>query len=275
MSATPGAALSAPFDAAADIYDATFTDTHLGRRLRAAAWTWIDRAFGPGDRVLELGCGTGVDAVHLAQRGVAVVATDVSERMLDAARRRVTVRDANDLVSVQRLDAAGIGRTGWSDGLDGPFDGVLSDFGGLNCVPDRVRLLRGLTDVVRPAGCVVLVAMGPLCPWEIVWHALHGEPDAAVRRWRAGARAGVGDGASIRVWYPAPGRVAREAAPWFTVERLGGIGVALPPSGLSPAMERRGWVMRTAAPFERALGETRLGAALADHWVLVLRRRDG
>lgn len=275
MSAAPDAPLSAPFDAAADAYDATFTETHLGRRLRSAAWTWMDAAFGPGDRVLELGCGTGADAVHLAGRGVAVLATDASERMLEVTRRRVTIRDANDLVRVRRLDAAEIGRQGWAVGLSGPFDGVVSDFGGLNCVADRVRLLGGLAGVVRPGGRMVLVVMGPLCPWEIGWHVLHGEPHAAVRRWRAGARAGVGRGASIRVWYPSPGRVAREAAPWFTAERVGGIGVALPHSGLSPAMERRPWVMRAAMPLERVLATTRVGAALADHWVLVLRRRDG
>jgi SAM-dependent methyltransferase len=275
MGTDAGVNASAPFDAAADTYDAQFTETLLGRRLRAAAWRWLDRAFGPGDRVLELGCGTGADAAHLAERGVRVIATDASDRMLTIARHRVTIRDANDLVTVAPLDAAQIGTDGWSDGLEPPFDGVLSDFGGLNCVPDRVRLLRGLAEVVRPGGRMVLVVMGPLCPWEIGWHLLHAEPRVAARRWRSGARAGVGEGATIRVWYPSAGRVAREAAPWFSVERLGGIGIALPPSGLSPAMERRAWLQRAAAPLEGTLARTRLGAALGDHWVMELRRRGG
>jgi len=264
----------APFDAVAPDYDATFTETRLGRSLRDAAWTWLDRAFGPGDRVLEIGCGTGVDAAHLAGRGVAVVATDRSAAMLDAARALILLRAANDLVQIQALDAIGIGEDGWADGLDGPFDGVLSDFGGLNCVPDRVRLFRGLADAVRPGGRIVLVAMGPLCPWEVAWHVVHGEPSSAARRWRAGARARVGGGATIRVWYPSARRVRREASPWFSVSRVGGIGVALPPSGLAAMAERRPSLLRVAAPMERALGGTWLGAALADHWVMELRRRD-
>ena len=47
--------------------------SRLGRRCSAqAVWRRLDDGFGPGDRVLELGCGTGEDAVHLAQRGVRV-----------------------------------------------------------------------------------------------------------------------------------------------------------------------------------------------------------
>lgn len=263
----------APFDAAAGPYDATFTDTALGRRLRTSVWGWMDGAFRPADRVLELGCGTGADAVHLAERGVAVVATDVSAEMRRLTSARVTVRDANDLVRVDALDLDRIGGAGWADGLGAPFDGVLSDFGALNCVADRVRLLRALAEVVRPGGRVVLVVMGPLCALEIAWHVLHGELDAAVRRWRAGARARVGDGVPIRVWYPSAARVAREAAPWFSEVARGGIGVALPPSGLSVAFARRGTLLAMASPLERRLGATRLGARLADHWVLDLVRR--
>jgi SAM-dependent methyltransferase len=267
------AGVGAPFDAAAARYDATFTDTALGRRLRSVAWSWMDGAFRPGDRVLELGCGTGADAVHLAERGVQVVATDASAEMRRLTAARAVVRDAKDLLQVEALDLAAIGDPDWSDGLGAPFDGVLSDFGALNCVPDRVRLLRALAQVVRPGGRFVLVVMGPICPLEIGWHLLHGEAGAAVRRWRSGARAGVGDGATIRVWYPSAGRVAREAAPWFRELGRGGIGVTLPPSGLSEAFERRGVALRLGAPIERRLGRTRLGAALADHWVLDLERR--
>jgi len=72
--------------------------------------------------------------------------------MLELTRRKVAIRDANDLVRVARLDLARIGVDGWADGLGGPLDGVLSDFGGINCVPDRARLLRGLAAVVRPGG---------------------------------------------------------------------------------------------------------------------------
>ena len=80
--------MPAPFDAAAARYDAEFTDTALGRALRQLVWRRLDAAFPPGARVLELACGTGEDARHLAGRGVSVFASDQSAAMLEIARQK-------------------------------------------------------------------------------------------------------------------------------------------------------------------------------------------
>ncbi|HMM43369.1 MAG TPA: methyltransferase domain-containing protein, partial [Thermomicrobiales bacterium] len=77
-----------PFDALAAGYDAAFTDRRLGRWLREIVWEHLDYAFAPGDHVLEIGCGTGADATHLAGRGVRVTATDASLEMLRAAEAK-------------------------------------------------------------------------------------------------------------------------------------------------------------------------------------------
>jgi SAM-dependent methyltransferase len=283
---SPGA-----FDPVAEAYDATFSDTELGRRLRLRAWARLDRAFGPGETVLELGCGTGIDAVHLAGRGVRVIATDASPRMLALTDERVVLHHANDLVRTALLDLARVGDRGWADavlaagpggaggevagrGRAGPvLAGAFSDFGAIDCVPDRRRVLAGLADVLRPGSRVILVAMTPICPWEIAWHLAHGEVRAAARRWRAGAVASLGRGATTRVWYPSAARVAHEAAPWFAATRAEGIGVALPPAGLATAMERRPGLLRSLTPLERLLGPSALGARLSDHWLLELVRR--
>ena len=44
--------------------------------------------FQPLDRLLEIGCGTGDEALELAKRGCEVVAIDPSEEMLNLARRK-------------------------------------------------------------------------------------------------------------------------------------------------------------------------------------------
>ena len=66
------------FDELAQAYDSTFSGSVLGRLLRERVWWRLDSAFGAGQRVLDVGCGTGEDAMHLASRGVHVVATDAS-----------------------------------------------------------------------------------------------------------------------------------------------------------------------------------------------------
>jgi ubiquinone/menaquinone biosynthesis C-methylase UbiE len=55
-------------------------------RVRARALDLLDLR--PGQRVLELGCGTGDISRLLLERGVSVTAIDASQRMLSRARRR-------------------------------------------------------------------------------------------------------------------------------------------------------------------------------------------
>ena len=55
-------------------------------------WRWLDTAFQPGEQVLELSCGTGEDALHLAEQGVRILATDPSAGMLEVARKVARLR---------------------------------------------------------------------------------------------------------------------------------------------------------------------------------------
>ena len=76
---------STPFDKLASNYDEAFSESPLGKALRAAVWRRIEPHLRPDGSVLELGCGTGVDALRLAEAGMKVVAVDASERMVETA----------------------------------------------------------------------------------------------------------------------------------------------------------------------------------------------
>ena len=79
---------SAPFDSIAARYDETFTHSRIGKAQRASVWHELIGA-STGSRVLEVGCGTGYDACHLAKRGVEVVACDSSPEMIAVATARI------------------------------------------------------------------------------------------------------------------------------------------------------------------------------------------
>src|SRR5271154_7313270 len=95
MSTAQTGLIQAPFDALAEGYDHAFTFSNIGRAQRSAVWRELERTFRSGDRVLEIGCGTGVDACFLAERGVKVVACDSSSAMIEVAARRVREMAAN------------------------------------------------------------------------------------------------------------------------------------------------------------------------------------
>ena len=114
--------------------------------------------------------------------------------------------------------------------------------------------------------------MGPLCPWEIGWHLAHGQPAPAFRRFRRGVEAHVGDGATIRVWYPSPRTLAAEFEPYFEVCELVGIGSLLPPSYLSHLVDRRPTLFGRLADADRRIGASWPWTWLNDHYLMVLQR---
>lgn len=262
-------ALAHPFDAVAPGYDAAFTDHVLGRWLRDRVHERLACAFAPGSHVLEVGCGTGEDAVLLARRGVRVTATDASRAMLAAARAKVARAGVGDLVSLAQLDLDAPGGAA----AHGLFDGAFSNFGALNCVADRRRVAEALADAIVPRGRVVLVLMGPLCAWEVAYGLARARPRTAFRRLRAGALAHVGAGATARVWYPSPRRLRRELDPWFRHRETLALGVLLPPSYLADLVTRRPRAFGSLSQLERRIAHRFPFPWLADHYVSVFERR--
>jgi len=85
MSSTTNANFSTAveaFDRVAASYDDSFTRTVIGQAQRKQVWKRLLKAFAPGDRILELNCGTGEDARFLAIRGRRIVACDGSAEMI-------------------------------------------------------------------------------------------------------------------------------------------------------------------------------------------------
>jgi ubiquinone/menaquinone biosynthesis C-methylase UbiE len=64
------------FDSVAADYDGPRGNNALIQDMRAEMWRCLDSAFAPGSRLIDLGCGTGLDAVRMAQQGHHVTATD-------------------------------------------------------------------------------------------------------------------------------------------------------------------------------------------------------
>ena len=169
------------FNALAEDYDLQFTRSRIGGLMRRAVHRRLEARFQSGQRVLELNCGTGEDAVFLGRRGVEVLATDISPSMVEATRSKVEQAGLSAVVHTRCLAIEGL------DDLDTPpFDGVLSDFGGLNCVADLAGVAHGLASRVRPGGVAMLCIMGPTVPWEWLWYSLRREPRRGFRRLRRG-----------------------------------------------------------------------------------------
>jgi SAM-dependent methyltransferase len=260
------------FDALAPTYDADFTESPIARYLRGQVQDRLSRHFQAGDRVLELGCGTGEDALFLARRGVAITATDSSPVMLSMARTKLA---AYPQVQLAQLDLQQLSTiTDHQPPATSHYAGIFSNFGAVNCLSEWRTLAAWLSDRLVTGGLVALGVMSPLCVWEPLWHGLHGEWAVARRRWgRAGATFASPNGEQMRVYYPTIRRLTQDFAPWFDCVAVRPLGVFLPPSDVYGVIEKRPALLRALMALERGMGAWPLLAPFADHYWIEFKRK--
>jgi ubiquinone/menaquinone biosynthesis C-methylase UbiE len=260
----------APFDALAEGYDQGFTFSKIGQAQRSAVWRELGRTFRSGDRVLEIGCGTGIDACFLAERGVKVVACDSSPAMVRVAARRVRKMSANASAVDLRLLAA--------ENLsvlqqEAPFDGVFSNFAALNCVEDLNAVSQNLGCLLKPGGTALLCFLGPCCFWEIIWYLLKGKSRKAFRRRHsASVTAKLAPGASVQVRYYDVRSLARIFAPSLQLRSWRGIGLMVPPTYVESAAKRFPALLKLAEWCDHLLASCPVIRGFSDHILLKLER---
>jgi phosphatidylethanolamine/phosphatidyl-N-methylethanolamine N-methyltransferase len=125
-------------------YDFVFGPTLHTGRLQALKRMGIQT----GDRVLEVGVGTGINAT-LYPRDCTVTGIDLSESMLEKARERVARKDIRN-VRLLEMDAANL------KFADNSFDIVYAPYL-ISVVPDPVAVAREMHRVCRPGGKVILL----------------------------------------------------------------------------------------------------------------------
>jgi SAM-dependent methyltransferase len=239
----------------------------------------LESAFAAGSRVLEIGCGTGVEAIHLARYGVQVVATDAAPGMIEAVRSKLAPGGEAQVVSGSVepvvLAAAELAELA-VNATTSQFDGAYSSFGPLNCEPDLQQVLDDLAQLVRPGGRVVISLLTRYCLWETVWYLLHGDAAAAFRRWDGHAHATVRDRwreVRVPVYYWSTSEVRAKVKKHFLIERQMALPWLLPPQYLDGLARRFPRVFRAMARVDRRLASMWPFFSLGDHYLVVLVRR--
>jgi len=262
VTAAEGARLA--FDRLAPNYDAlTSGETfQLQRRqTHVALAQWIRSGF----RVLEIGCGTGVDTEFLGRLGARVVACDPSEEMLSRTKRRLALAGLGDRASVLSCGLQDLPH--FLDALDHEegFDAVVSNFGALNCAPSLHALGIIGRRHLRAGGAIAVGLLGRTCLWETVYFTARGERAQASRRRAASAAVPVA-GIDVPTFYHRTRDLAEALGAEFSRDTVIGVGVMVPPPYLEPRWQQMPMALRRAAAgVDRIAGAWPLVNQLGDH----------
>jgi trans-aconitate methyltransferase len=184
----------------------------------------------PGERVLDLGCGTGDLTARLAEHGAHVTGVDASSEMVNEARRKHPSLELN-LADGQELR------------FEREFDGVFSN-AALHWMPRADAVAEGVARALRPGGRFVAEFGGARCVQTV--------RDAVEAELRERGIAGQGSPPWFFPTVPEYARILERAglfvrtALWF--ER---------PTRLEGAGGLEAWLELFCLPLLKALGERR------------------
>jgi SAM-dependent methyltransferase len=258
------------FDSVAAIYDGPRGNNTLMQRMRALSWRLIAAQIPTPARLLDIGCGTGIDALHFARQGYSVLATDWSGQMVARAAARAAGTRAGSL-TVAPLGAHELHRLGAAH--DAAFDGIYSNFGALNCVPDLGAVSRECARLLRTRGLMLFTVIGRLCPWELAYYLLQLRLRRALVRFAPAMTPVRLNTHTVWSRYYTPREFYRHFAPHFELVSRRALSLFLPPPYLLQLYESLPRAGRALARLDDTLGTWPLLRDGGDHFLMILRKR--
>lgn len=257
-------AVADAFSRKATVYDA-FGENHPNLdRMRQRVYDHISSVQQAGAHLLELNAGTGTDALALIKRGFRIHATDLAPGMLAEIKSKIETHHLQDGLSAQACSFTELDKV-----TAGPFDGVISNFGGLNCIDELRLVTRHLPTLLKPGGVVTWVIMPPICPWELAvfWK----DWQVATRRLRPGGVSAHVEGVHFKTDYFSAAQTIESFGSRFDLLRLEGLSIVTPPADNVSFAVKRPTLYKNLVRLESAIAQRWPFNRIGDFFILSMR----
>jgi ubiquinone/menaquinone biosynthesis C-methylase UbiE len=224
--------------------------------------------FRNGDSILELNCGTGTDAIFLAKNGMIVLATDSSQGMIEVAKEKIAKENLSDKISLQQISFENI-----SSLSENKYDGILSNFGGLNCATNIQQVANDIAPLMKPNGIFILGMINKFCLWETLSFLARLNFTKAFRRLnKKGCNANV-NGEFVRIYYYFADELEKIFSPWFSCVEVYGLNFLSPNPNSISFYKKFPNLSKQLLEIENERRHTYPLYNFSDHIVLVLKRK--
>lgn len=264
------------YDLLAPTYDEDVGVNPISEHMRSVFRMHLAAAFTRGHKVLEIGCGTGIDAVWLARFGIDVVATDISREMLKRAQAKADAEGLGHLVHTRRVAASEIGELSEEFG-PAAFDGAYCHAGALNMDPNLRNVPHKLALLLRRPALFVCSVINKTSLFEVLFYLAVLRPRKAFRRLSRVVPIPISRRDPLNRYVVAtrfysPAEVEDIFGDDFSVVETQGLQVFLPPSNLADEYERLRPFFIPLERLEERLSRHRPVNAWGHHSIITLKR---
>lgn len=255
------------FDIASAQYDTVFTFSKIGKAQRKMVFKYLNPIINQNKKlsILELNCGTGEDAVQFARLGHKVLATDISEGMINVAN----AKSHSENLEFKTQDINSLHQSNFKH----RFDFIFSNFGGFNCLSKEQigDFFKTASTLLSPNGKIVLVIMPRHCLWERLYFNLKGDRKKATRRNTNQSIPVNVEGVSVNTWYHNPKDIVALAEEAFSIDQIKPIGLTIPPSYLENSVVANKLFMTFYKGIDQLLTHS-YWSKYADHFLIELTK---
>ncbi len=257
--------MNTAFDIASLDYDRVFTFSNIGKAQRRLVFKHLNARFLDTKlSILELNCGTGEDAIRLAKMGHQVLATDISEGMIQVAKTKQYDRNCQ----FRTLDITSLSKASFTN----QFDVIFSNFGGFNCLSqkDIQTFFETASSILVKNGRIILVIMPKNTLWERIYFSMKGQFKNAKRRNTTDSVSVNVEGKNVNTWYYNPNDIIPLASN-FSLEKIKPIGIWIPPSYLQTSLLGKKVSLRILSFLENCFSFT-FFSKYADHYFIEFKK---
>ncbi len=255
------------FDAVAEQYDADFSESQIGIIQRKQVYNFLNDyvSINKPLRILELNCGTGIDAFYFARAGHQVLATDASQSMINQCMGKLQIENSNLKLSFLQCDISNLSRL-----KDNNFDLVFSNFSGFNCLneSDFANSIYQIQNKLNDKGKFIVVLFGTKCLMERIYFFLKFQFGKMSRREKYQS---IFNGTESLFYYSAL-KVESIVKPYFSLLKKEPIGVFIPPSYLEQKMKKSKVLFTILQKMEKLFSKY-FNTEFGDHFIMAFEKK--
>lgn len=264
------ASVSEAFDSASEEYDFTISRNYINTFVRRISIKTLLKYTKREDILLEIGCGTGKEAIEISQHVSKIYITDISEAMLKLASAKIKAYSLDSKVIPLKLRAAEVSKV--REITDKKFNMIYSLNGALNCELEIERFAEGAYSLLADGGYLICSIRNKLCISEMLLHALVLQFNKATPRKKQPVMISVG-GMDIPTFYYYPSEFVKRLSKYFHPVEIIGLPTLLPPAYLSNYYVRLGRIRVLIEAIEKRLASLFPLNRLGDQTLFVFKKK--